>query len=153
MMGNVGMCVVVGEFVKGYMMFDEVMCDVCLVFEFMCVVMDEIESLWWDFDVENFGIKFWVEDDDGVFIIKVVIFFLVVVLGVCGLSLVLLLVFDVDVGLLCDYINVVAFFMVAASFALNIEKWKNCERVVLMCDVLGVLYVFLMVNGSGVVGE
>merc|ERR1712216_627609 len=117
------------------------------------VVMDETESSWWDFDVENFGTKLWAEDDDGVFITKVAILSLAVASGVRGLSLALSPAFDADVGPLRDYTNVVAFLMVAAPLALNIEKWKNRERVALMRDALGALYASSMANGSGVVGE
>ena len=31
------------------------------------VIVDEAESSWWDFGVENFGTKLWAEDDDGCF--------------------------------------------------------------------------------------
>ena len=44
-------------------------------------------------------------------------------------------------------------FMVAAPLALNIEKWKNRERVALMRDALGAVYASSMASGSGVVGE
>jgi len=42
---------------------------------------------------------------------------------------------------------------VAAPLALNIEKWKNRERVALMRDALGAVYASSMASGSGVVGE
>merc|ERR1712216_283956 len=96
------------------------------------VVMDETESSWWDFDVENFGTKLWAEDDDGVFITKVAILSLAVASGVRGLSLALSPAFDADVGPLRDYTNVVAFLMVAAPLALNIEKWR-ARRVDARC--------------------
>ena len=153
MMGNVGMCVAAGELAKGHTTSDEATRDVRLASEPTCVVMDETESSWWDFDVENFGTKLWAEDDDGVFITKVAILSLAVASGVRGLSLALSPAFDADVGPLRDYTNVVAFLMVAAPLALNIEKWKNRERVALMRDALGALYASSMANGSGVVGE
>ena len=153
MMGNVGMCVAAGELAKGNSTSGEAARDARLASEPTCVVVDETESSWWDFDVENFGTKLWAEDDDGVFITKVAILSLAVASGVRGLSLALSPAFDADVGPLRDYTNVVAFLMVAAPLALNIEKWKNRERVALMRDALGALYASSMANGSGVVGE
>jgi hypothetical protein len=153
MMGNVGMCVAAGELAKTDSTYDDVTRGARSTSEPACVVVDETESSWWDFDVENFGTKLWAEDEDGVFITKVAVLSLAVASGVRGLSLALSPAFDADVGPLRDSTNVVAFLMVAAPLALNIEKWKNRERVALTRDALGTVYAGSMASDSEAVGE
>ena len=51
------------------------------------VIVDEAESSWWDFDVENFGTKLWAEDYNDVFVTKVALLSLAVASGVRGMSL------------------------------------------------------------------
>ena len=48
--------------------------------------------------------------------------------------------FDPTDGAWCEYTNVVAFTMVALPLTLNVEKWKNRERVVLARNALSAVY-------------
>jgi hypothetical protein len=112
------------------------------------VIVDEAESSWWDFDVENFGTKLWAEDDDGVFIIKVALLSLAVASGVRGMSLSLSPAFDPTDGAWHEYTNVAAFAMVALPLTLNVEKWKNRERVVLARNALSAVYASVVEETS-----
>ncbi len=146
MMGNIGMCVAAGELSN-----DEASTTMSTTSSSRevdagklavegAVIVDEAESSWWDFDVENFGTKLWAEDDDGVFITKVALLSLAVASGVRGMSLSLSPAFDPTDGAWREYTNVVAFTMVALPLTLNVEKWKNRERVVLARNALSAVY-------------
>ena len=92
------------------------------------------------FGNENFGTKLWAEDDDGVFITKVALLSLAVASGVRGMSLSLSPAFDPTDGAWRECTNVVAFTIVALPLTLNVEKWKNRERVVLARNALSAVY-------------
>ena len=75
MMGNIGMCVAAGELSN-----DEASTTMSTTSSSRevdagklavegAVIVDEAESSWWDFDVENFGTKLWVLFHNGPFII------------------------------------------------------------------------------------
>jgi len=145
MMGNVGMCVAAGELagVGRERNEDDDRLAALLATSSQSIdelVVDEGETSWWDFDVENFGTKLWAEDNDGIFITKVALLSLAVASGVRGLSLYLSPWFDPTEGALRDYTNIVAFAMVATPLALNVEKWQNRERRVLARDALTAVY-------------
>ena len=145
MMGNVGMCVAAGELagVGRERNEDDDRLAALLATSSQSIdelVVDEGETSWWDFDVENFGTKLWAEDNDGIFITKVALLSLAVASGVRGLSLYLSPWFDPTDGALRDYTNIVAFAMVATPLALNVEKWQNRERRVLARDALTAVY-------------
>jgi len=150
MMGNIGMCVAAGELARDDATSTSTSREVeagKLAVE-GGVIVDEAESSWWDFDVENFGTKLWAEDDDGVFIIKVALLSLAVASGVRGMSLSLSPAFDPTDGAWHEYTNVAAFAMVALPLTLNVEKWKNRERVVLARNALSAVYASVVEETS-----
>ena len=139
MLGNVGMCVAAGELAKEDStsgVRDTAVNDEQRRTTEQCVVFDDLDPSWWDFDVENFGTKLWAGDSDGVFITKVALLSLAVASGVRGLSLSLAPEFDPVDGAWRDYTNILSFLMVATPLALNIEKWKSRERVAFAREAL-----------------
>jgi len=147
MMGNVGMCVAAGELAgdSRERNDDDERLAALLATSSQSIdeiVIDEGETSWWDFDVENFGTKLWAKDNDGLFITKVAVLSLAVASGVRGLSLYSSPLFDPNDGALRDYTNAVAFAMVATPLALNVDKWQNRERRVLAREALSAVYAF-----------
>ena len=141
MMGNVGMCVAAGELAQNSARETPVTEPASQsAVDSQGVVLDESESSWWDFDVENFGTKLWAEDDDGVFITKVALLSLAVAAGVRGLSLYLSPQFDPVDGSWKDYTNIIAFSMVSTPLVLNIEKWRRREQLVITRAALAAVY-------------
>ena len=143
MMGNVGMCVAAGELAQNSARetpVTELASQSAVDCTNKGVVLDESESSWWDFDVENFGTKLWAEDNDGVFITKVALLSLAVAAGVRGLSLYLSPQFDPVDGPWRDYTNIIAFSMVSTPLVLNIEKWRRREQLVITRAALAAVY-------------
>jgi hypothetical protein len=143
MMGNVGMCVAAGELAQNSARetpVTELASRSAVDSTNKGVVLDESESSWWDFDVENFGTKLWAEDNDGVFITKVALLSLAVAAGVRGLSLYLSPQFDPVDGPWRDYTNIIAFSMVSTPLVLNIEKWRRREQLVITRAALAAVY-------------
>lgn len=148
MMGNIGMCVAAGELARDDATSTSREVEAGKLAVEGGVIVDEAESSWWDFDVENFGTKLWAEDDDGVFITKVALLSLAVASGVRGMSLSLSPAFDPTDGAWREYTNVAAFAMVALPLTLNVEKWKNRERVVLARNALSAVYASVVEETS-----